>query len=468
MLQNLLFITLIGALASWVFGKETDFMPSCQRDYSLNTKLKLSNPNLVIKEARKKGSLDTIPVFSDTIRYSGAPWLRINFANTHLGKKSRIVLTSLKDGSTQPLDSTTLWQWRNSSAYFNGDAVALKLYFSEADISTDIEVPSIQVSSLTVGLRQAVSGGALDNCPNGINRYSSNDPAIGRFMPDTGSKAGTAWICPNGALITVMHALGNTTVEFNVPQSNSNGTMNHPAAEDQYSRTDTTEFFTGDFGIFKVYRNPVTHLLPGDKYQDFYRLSRDYTYATLPTGNLTITGYGYNYGTACHTQQTSTGPAYFNPVFGELNIPGSEILCFARVEDGNSGSPIQVSGAPVKIAIGPLSNGGGGCPDLINHTNPDEGGTFADTINGSTLDNWFSNFPATVSGQMVSYLDLNHTTTQPRSGSIMRPFTSFASALSQAQNGGLIIAAPGTYTGAGTISGNVTITAPVGPVTLTP
>jgi hypothetical protein len=462
MLRTLLFITFIGALMSWVFGKNLEPIPSYQRDYSLNTKLRLSNPDAIIKETRKKGGLDSVPVVSDTIRCPGAPWLRINFTNAHLGKKSRIVLTALKDGSTQPLDSTTLSQWRNSSAYFNGDAVVFNLYFNEADVSANVEVPSIQVSSLTVGLSQSTTS-LLDNCPSGINRDYSYDKAIGRLM----EQGGTAWICPNGALLSVTHEQGNTVVEFNVPHSNPDGTINHPGAEDQYSKTDTTEFFSDDVWIFKVYRNSTTNLLPGDKYQDFYRLSKDYSISTLPTGNLTVTGYGDNYTTltANQTQQTSTGPAYLLSFSPDFNIPGAIIATFAKTENHNSGSPFQVAGAPVKIAIG-TNSFGGACPDPITHQNYSHGCSFADTIGGNSLDYWFTNFPTANPGQTVTYLDNNHTTSQPRSGSIMRPFNSFANALSQAQNGGLIIAAPGTYTGAGTISGNVTITAPVGSITL--
>ena len=66
-------------------------------------------------------------VFSETVRVSNAPWLRLMFTDANLGDASYMVLTSLKDGAVQHLNAETLDQWQNTSAYFNGDAVKVEL-----------------------------------------------------------------------------------------------------------------------------------------------------------------------------------------------------------------------------------------------------------------------------------------------------------------------------------------------------
>src|SRR5688500_7097145 len=76
-------------------------------------------------ELKRTESL-TIP--GHVIRVDGAPWLRLHFADYKLGGEDYITIASLKDGSKQKLDSKSLPEWKNNSAYFNGDSLRVELH----------------------------------------------------------------------------------------------------------------------------------------------------------------------------------------------------------------------------------------------------------------------------------------------------------------------------------------------------
>src|SRR5437016_1296957 len=64
-------------------------------------------------------------VYSTTVRVPGAPWLRLLFSDANLGRASFLTVTSLYDGAQQRLDADAFAQWKNTSAYFNGEAVEI-------------------------------------------------------------------------------------------------------------------------------------------------------------------------------------------------------------------------------------------------------------------------------------------------------------------------------------------------------
>ena len=99
-------------------------------------------------------------------------------------------------------------------------------------------------------------------CPTD-NRQPSNDRAIGRLCSGGCSNPTTAWILPNGRLATAGHSFdapGPYVVEFNVPLSNSDGSIVHSAARDLYTVDETTiQMHTNaagdDWAVFQVFPN---------------------------------------------------------------------------------------------------------------------------------------------------------------------------------------------------------------------
>ena len=83
----------------------------------------------VIDTSREKGTKARV-VYAEEIVENGAAWLRINFdeLSTSLTAGSSVVLTSRLDGAQQHLTAEKIEQWSYSSAYFNGDAVAVEVY----------------------------------------------------------------------------------------------------------------------------------------------------------------------------------------------------------------------------------------------------------------------------------------------------------------------------------------------------
>lgn len=167
--------------------------------------------------------------FEAVVRIPGAPWLRLQFAESHLGEGSAIVCSSLEDGASETLDAVGLASRRNGSAYFNGDAIRLQLRVAPGDAGVHFSLGRV-----LVGERPADAGGRDRSLCGDDDRVHSDDPAIGRMPRVTA----TAWISSLAALISAGHACDDQgvmdVIQFNVPLSNPDGTMNHPPPEDQY------------------------------------------------------------------------------------------------------------------------------------------------------------------------------------------------------------------------------------------
>ena len=198
--------------------------------------------------------------YREVIQVSGTPWLRLHFSQAYLGsaridsfgvpdtltrKKARnmsyIQITSLLDGGTQRLDAWNLPHYSNGSAYFNGDAVELVIHVAPGDKGVFASINEISVGEWVgdEGLQKA-----MDICGPTDDRISSDDSAVGRILTINiyGDSLAwcTGWIVSNGAHLTAGHCDSDSTynidiLEFNVPASNSDGTINFADPDDQYA-----------------------------------------------------------------------------------------------------------------------------------------------------------------------------------------------------------------------------------------
>ncbi|MGB5531065.1 MAG: T9SS type A sorting domain-containing protein [Ignavibacteriaceae bacterium] len=289
------------------------------------------------------GNLGSNPVnvYTEVIELHNIPWLQLHFSEVNLGRESYIILTSLYDGRWQKLNSVSLKQWQAYSAFFNGSAVEIRLFVAPIDRGVFIKLDEITVGEWELG------DPGFSICGPTDDRMPSNQPATSRLL----NIGCTAWIIPNGKFVSAGHCLdgsGANIVEFNVPPSLPNGTIQHPGPEDQYSVDVTTKIYTdggigNDWGVFEVFPNSITGLMPKEAQNAFWPLVQD-----LGPDSIRITGYGVDNGTANQTQQTHIGP--------NAGSSGTTMRYVTDTQGGNSGSPV-IDGL-TNDAVGVHTHGG--------------------------------------------------------------------------------------------------------------
>ncbi|MEO0331985.1 MAG: hypothetical protein AAF223_09905, partial [Bacteroidota bacterium] len=184
------------------------------------------------------------------VSYSGTSSIRLYFEEVQLGAKSYLLLEG-SDGAEQKMDATALQNWSNSSAYFNGLNVKVSLYQAEGE-EVNVKLKELKVNergshrkTAPIYPTSAAQARTTDDDDKDNPGYWAE--AVGRFTDGVGAR-GTGWIAANGAIVTDNNfgALESTSytdgnhlerydiIEFNVPPSNPDGTVNHPAPEDQY------------------------------------------------------------------------------------------------------------------------------------------------------------------------------------------------------------------------------------------
>ncbi len=284
--------------------------------------------------------------FSTTLRVPGAAWIRAQFDEVTLDGAAILRLTSLADGARQHHTAATLRQWRNTTAYFNGEAVELEV------IADPGAAPSrVVIRQLIAG--PAGGGAAASICGPTDDRVPSGDPRVARTLP----VGCTAWLISDACncFLTAGHCSGSLEVaEFNVPLSNADGSLNHPGPEDQYA-VDAASLqwvFAGigdDWSYFGCFPNTETGLRPFEAQGAAFALAA----APPPVAGQTIriTGHGADTTPAewNRIQQTHAGPY--------LSVEGSIVRYIVDTSGGNSGSPVIEEGSGLSIGI----HAGGAC-----------------------------------------------------------------------------------------------------------
>lgn len=290
-----------------------------------------------------------VGAFRTVVSVPGAAWIRLAFDEVVLGEAApggaptALVLTSLRDGAVQHHRAETLAQWGNTSAYFNGDSVRVEVAAGPGAAPSRVVIATAQAGSVQVG--------GFGICGDD-DREPSGDPRVCRTAPN----GCTAFMISDYAncMLTAGHCnLNFALVEFNVPPSNPDGTINHPGPQDQYAvdQSSIQVGFTGignDWCYFGCFPNTETGLRPFEVQGAALELA---AVPPPPAGQAArVTGYGLDPGDLgwSQAQQASAGPyvAFF----------GTTVQVLADSLSGGSGSPIvdETSGK----AFGILTNGG--------------------------------------------------------------------------------------------------------------
>lgn len=203
------------------------------------------------------------------VREPGAPWLRLTFKHVHLAPGDRLRITSLQDGAVQHLDAAALTQWQSTSAYFNGPAVRVEL-LGERGRS------HFAIDQVVAGRTAAQMAAASAPQPESACRGNDGWPLTelggwtfnARLLATGQTTACTAALMANGAFATAGQCLEQPglvrVVEFDVPPSQADGTVNHPPPSKQYAVTAPLQWARngrGDnWGVFATHPNSETGL----------------------------------------------------------------------------------------------------------------------------------------------------------------------------------------------------------------
>ncbi|MHC4218596.1 MAG: trypsin-like peptidase domain-containing protein [Planctomycetota bacterium] len=294
--------------------------------------------------ANDKSSRGTI--YTAIVRAPDAPWIRLRFDAAVLGsppdggRPTVLRVTSLADGAVQHLDTVGLALWGNTSAYFNGEAVAVEL------VADPGAAPS-RVAISTVLAGAPGPGGIASICGPTDDRTRSTDDRVGR-LPSAGC---TAWLFSDAGscMLTAGHCVvaGLEVVEFNVPLSDATGAIQHPGPEDQYAvDVSSIQFAYGadgnDWAYFGCFVNTETGLTALEAQNAFHVLADP-----PPPGGQTIriTGYGLDDSPLdwSQVQQTHAGP------YADLTEYAVQYEVDTRA--GNSGSPVVDEQTGLAIGI---------------------------------------------------------------------------------------------------------------------
>ncbi len=307
-------------------------IPSHYQSYKWSS---ASNTTAAARTTAKGGSGSTV---APTVNVPNAVWLRVYFEPVELAPGSYVLIKSIADGATQQMSGEQLADWGYSTAYFNGSQLDISLVKAPDDNAV-LTIKEVEVGDLDLDMAITQS-----QCGSADNRTASSNKKIGRIVP----VGCTGWIITNGKIVTAGHCVGSRMeiLEFNVPLSNSNGTIVHPAPKDQYvikQNSIQSNNSTSDWCVFTVNNNAETGKSPLSAQGASFAVEQVNSATTLR-----ITGFGVDVGSANQTQQTHTGPY--------TSSTSSKIFYTVDTEGGNSGSPI-INVATGK-AIGVHTNGG--------------------------------------------------------------------------------------------------------------
>ena len=290
-------------------------------------------------------------VFNVAVTVEDAAWVRLYFGKVDLPDGSFLRLVSQLDGYTQHLDSARLLEWSNTSAYFNGNTVWIELVAGPATVGN-----RVRLDHVTVQFGGGATAGFCGICDDD-DRVASSEAFTGRLMP-VGCTA--SMYNDRGCFVSAGHCMGDALImEFNVPPSNPDGTVQHPGPEDQYPvEQDSIEFTNGgvgdDWSHFTCAANSETGLLAAEVQGEFIPIS-----SSLPTEypvDLEIYGYGVDTEPQnSQTQQLSTGP-----LLGTQSGCNPSWFHLADTTGGNSGSSILYKGE----IIGIVTHCTFGCPNF--------------------------------------------------------------------------------------------------------
>ena len=426
------------------------------------------------------------------VNESTSTFIRLYFKGTQLGRQSYLLLEAT-DGAKQQLRNEDLENWSFSSAYFNGSNVKVSLFSGKGELNK-VFINAIKVSDGKIQTSNRITTGGRENLTNqstNINSAINYDlnpyaAAVGRFT-DGNDSYGTGWIAPNGAIVTSHDAVHGVThldwdiIEFNVPPSNSYGSVNHPGPEDQYPvkyHSETQSIIGFNFkrkhhyslenedngswnttwGILEALPNS-TGMRPGERQQQFFRIAPNLGSFTLKTVDVWVDIFHYGEtnedlldGTKFRTlKKHSTKLVPQDEYIGSADKDIESYMVYT-LDEGNLTFTDSDTGAPItfndhNIAMGVHT-------DFYNYA-PAVGAGFKNGSLLTSLNDYFSS--------VMVYVDQG-SEWDPNTGAIDKPYFEIRDGIEHAEIGGIVNIVKGNYNEPMYITKAVTLKAPVGHV----
>jgi len=433
------------------------------------------------------------------VSYPNAESIRLYFEDVSLGDKSYLLLEG-PDGAQQRLDARALRNWHNTSAYFNGDKVKISVYQAKGDPRVAFELKEVKVSEENAAANvQQMHGASLitqtSTTPNAAQIHSDipYGKAIGRLT--NGNKVGGAgWISPNGAIVTsregyrLVEESGFDIIEFNVPLSNNDLSVNHPAPEDQYplnldgavytSRHVQVKRYDGTpydleralgFAVIEALPNS-TGLTPGERQGEYFIIALNPEEGSAEGVDVDIYSYtglfdiylesdhSYNFA----LQKRSAGLVRVKSHVEKYTPNTEEILLYPLYgrnihEDAwsyHTGGPVTYKDSNVAIGVHEAAF----FHDELGSTSagPSIGNGFRHGIFRNSLNDFFTS--------NVVYVDAIGIYGTDATGEIHTPYNQLMDGASAASANAIIFIAKGNYNESVTINTPMTLKAPVGVV----
>jgi hypothetical protein len=265
-------------------------------------------------------------LYDERVHFERGAWIRLYFGDTVLGEGSYLQITSTLDGETQKLDAAALQQWGNTSAYFNGDTLKVELF---AGASTQNRVV-IDQAAWDILPDEELGDGCAPGCCGADDRVLSDEDFASRLMP-AGCSATT--YNTDSCAVSAGHCIsGGMVLQFRVPISNPNCSLNHPPVSEQFPVTGQSFTNAGPGNDWAVMTTGTNNL--GQTAFERYGVFRPIADNSPTVGDLaTVWGYGQdNQCTHNHAQQTSGGDI--------TNVTSTLIRYAIDVTFGNSGSSV--------------------------------------------------------------------------------------------------------------------------------
>lgn len=285
-------------------------------------------------------------LFSTQVQVEEAAWVRLYFGQVELRGASFVRVTSLLDGATQELDAAAIQTWGNTTAYFNGPAVTLELIAGPRTAGNRVVLDRVAVEFPPAGSIAEACG-----ICGGDDRVSSSEDWSGRLMP-VGCTASVYTV--DSCIVTAGHCSGgsNLVIQFRVPPSNTNCSLNQPPIEEQFPITAQQFQSAGvgnDWGVMTTGANNL-----GQSAFERYGVYRRVAYSPGGVGE-TGTLWGYGVDGECvksQTQQTSSGP---------IVARGASAYSFTiDLQGGNSGTGLIYNNEIIAI----VTHCQVGCPNF--------------------------------------------------------------------------------------------------------
>jgi hypothetical protein len=253
-------------------------------------------------------------VISFRVSVPTAPWMRLYFSEVELsgdpdnGSGSILRITSLLDADAQVQNANHVEQWQKSSCYLNGDELLVEV----------VSQPNTGPNRVVLKYLDAGMVGGPDTiCGPTDDRILSQDKRAARLLPI----GCTGWMIDDckSCFLTAGHCSTSSlqTVQFNVPLSNSNGSLVNPPATEQYAVDVSSKLNNGgqgignDWGYFGVFPNSNTGLRPFERQLARYHLSVPPTFNASEL--IRITGYGPIRAPRTRCSRPTTAPGRRSP-----------------------------------------------------------------------------------------------------------------------------------------------------------